>query len=146
MTTRADLPGESIKLVTAELAGDAAAVVEVPLAIPTSEGGSCPRAGNDATAWVTSNGDLMLFRGFPVDASCSPTDSDATDLYAVILNPMTGQPPAGRVAVAMTDVNRSTGNSTETDPSLSNDLCFLYFASDSGTGVFEFDVFRAARN
>jgi hypothetical protein len=136
--------GAGPSLVTAELTAADAEVVS--LMIPTPGGLTCSRSGADATPWVTPNGDFMLFRAFPMDDNCQPTDGDATDLYAAILVPGTGQPPPATTAIPLADVNRSTGSSSETDPSLSADLCALYYASDSGEGVYEFDIFRAVRH
>jgi hypothetical protein len=143
MTTRS---GDRARLVTALLTGADVPVSDVALNIENAAGSLCGRPGDDATPWVTPGGDLLLFRAFPMDENCNPSDGDATDLYASILDPTTGQPPPLGAAIPLADVNRSTGNSTETDPSLSPDLCALYFASDSGQGAFDFDIFRANRH
>jgi hypothetical protein len=86
----------------------------------------------------------MLFRAFPVDDACLPIDGNATDIYAVLLDKSTGK--AVSRAFALADLNISSGESTETDPSFAPDLCSIYFASDGGTaGGYEFDIYRAFR-
>jgi hypothetical protein len=102
----------------------------------------CARLGADATPWVNAAGTLLLFRNESVDDSCNPNDSHAFDLYAAPLAKETGL--ASAPAVPLSSLNNTGGASTETDPSLSQDSCFLYFASDNGTN--DFDLYRAARN
>jgi len=109
----------------------------VTLDIPGSAGASCVAAHPDLTPWVTPDGTLMLFSAEAVDGQCA-TDS-TTDLYAVPLD-ASGE-PAVSPALALNDVNLP--GSHETTPSLSADRCWLYFASDSGTGTFS--IYRAAR-
>jgi hypothetical protein len=93
---------------------------------------------------VTADGTLLVFRSLPMDAECQPVDGAATDLYLAALQPSTGLPLAP--AVAREEANDTGGESTETDPSFSPDLCTLYFASDGGdAGGFDFRLFRAAR-
>jgi hypothetical protein len=117
----------------------------VVLAVPAQSGGvTCPLSGEDATPWVTPDGSLLLFSSLPRDAACQPVDGAATDLYAVVLQPSSGMPITP--AAALTAANVTGGESTETDPSFSPDLCTLYFASDGGSASgFDYRLFRAAR-
>jgi hypothetical protein len=126
------------------LLGSSSATV-VTLEVPrVSGGGTCARSGEDATPWVTEDGSLLVFRSLPMDATCEPVDGSASDLYVAALQPATGM--ALTTAVALSGVNVTTGESTETDPSFSPDLCVLYFASDGGSaGGFDFKLFRAER-
>jgi len=99
---------------------------------------TCPRTGDDATPWVTSAGTLLLFRNESLDDTCNPIGG--FDLYAVPLS-STGLPTAAGVALSALN---TSGMSAETDPSLSQDSCWIYYASDGGTA--DFDLYRAARN
>jgi len=101
----------------------------------------CPRSGEDATPWVNADGTLLLFRNPSVDENCELNDSGASDLFAVQLD-SDGTPRAA--ASALTSLNSTGGTSIETDPTLSNDACTIYFASDNGTG--DFDLYKAPRN
>ena len=111
-----------------------------PLELAVNAAG-CPFQGDDATPWVNLDGTLLLFRSQSVDDACMFTDSGGYDLFAV---PLTSTGTAAAKAVALSALNQTGGGSTETDPSLSADSCFIYFASDSGSG--DFDLYRAARN
>ncbi len=102
---------------------------------------TCPRLGDDATPWVNTAGTLLLFRSESVDTSCAANDGGAFDLYAAPLAPDTGLTAAAGIPLATLN---NTGGSTETDPSLSQDSCLIYFASDNGTKSFS--LYRAARN
>lgn len=87
---------------------------------------------------------MLVFRSLPMDADCLPADGAATDLYAAALSPSTGLPVTP--AVALAGANVTAGESTETDPSFSPDLCTFYFASDGGSAEgFDFRLFRAMR-
>ena len=111
-----------------------------PLELTVNAAG-CPFQGDDATPWVNLDGTLLLFRSRSVDETCALTDSGGYDLYAAPLN------SAGSVAangVALSALNQTGGGSSETDPSLSPDSCFVYFASDGGSA--DYDLYRAARN
>jgi hypothetical protein len=76
-----------------------------------------------------------------MDDTCQPNDSGAYDLFASPLGkdglPLTPGTP-------LSNLNNTGGMSNETDASLSQDSCTIYFASDSGKG--DFDLYRAARN
>lgn len=139
MSTRDGVPS----LRTGVLGTDEATVVD--LAIPARSGGvSCPLSGDDATPWVTADGSLLVFRAEPMDAACQPLDGAATDLYAVALQPSSGMPVTP--AVALSGVNVTGSESSESDPSFSPDLCTMYFASDGGSVTgFDFRLFRASR-
>jgi len=101
----------------------------------------CPRAGDDATPWVDLDGTVLLFSNPSLDEKCQPNDAGATDLFAVSLN-ADGTPNGA--ASALSSLNNTGGASRETDPTLSNDSCSIYFASDSGSGNFE--LYKALRN
>jgi hypothetical protein len=117
----------------------------VMLEVPSrSAATACPREGDDATPWVSTSGELMLFSAAPMDDQCAAIDGGATDLYAALLSPASGMPLAA--AVALTAVNRTLDASTQTDPSFTPDLCRLYFATDGGqAGGHDFRLFRADR-
>jgi hypothetical protein len=122
-----------------ETGEDEVVTIEVPKRVGT---GTCPLPGNDATPWVTPDGRRMFLRAEPLDDACQPLEAGATDLYVVPLEPTTGMPTQPALALASV----SAVGSTETDPSLSPDLCTLYFASDVGsTGRQDFKLFRAPR-
>jgi hypothetical protein len=113
--------------------------IEIPKRVGS---GTCPLSGSDATPWVTPDGRRMLLRAFPFDEMCQPRESSATDLFVVPLEPSTGMP----IAPALLLANVNGEGTTETDPSLSPDLCTLYFASDAGSaGNPDFKLFRARR-
>jgi hypothetical protein len=126
--------------ITASVAGN-----EVEVEIMLSVGNmSCKRSPGDATAWVTPDGTLLLFRNPTLDETCAHSDESANDLYAVALDVTTGLPTAN--AKPLSSVNVTSGNANETDPALSADGCFLYFASSSGATNGRHSVFRAARD
>ncbi|HET7538926.1 MAG TPA: hypothetical protein VFK05_03615 [Polyangiaceae bacterium] len=116
----------------------APAPLELTLKVGKAE---CPRAGEDATPWVNQDGTLLLFRNPSLNESCDPNDSGATDLFAVGLKP-DGTPEGP--ARALSSLNNTGGMSRETDPTLSNDSCSIYFATDNGSGAF--DLYKAPRN
>jgi len=99
----------------------------------------CNRRGSDATPWVTPDGLLLLFRSIEIDAACA-TQVDSSDLWYARLDDQ-GQPLGP--ATAITDVNMAAWD--DSDPTLSPDLCWLYYATDQGPPTFEYDVRRAPR-
>jgi hypothetical protein len=101
----------------------------------------CPRDGEDATPWVDLAGSLLMFRNPSLNAKCEPNDSGATDLFAVELS-ADGTPHVA--ASPLSSLNQTGGMSSETDPSLSNDSCTIYFATDNGSG--NFDLYKAPRH
>jgi len=137
MSTRNQEP-ELLWQPTSMSAPPAPAVLDLKVKAGSAE---CPRSGEDATPWVNADGTLLLFRNPSVDENCAPNDSGATDLFAVALD-TDGTPHAA--ATALTSLNSTGGTSIETDPTLSNDACTIYFASDNGSG--NFDLYRASRN
>ena len=102
---------------------------------------ACPRRGGDSSPWVNLAGTILLFAAESVNDNCDLNDSGAYDLFAVPLD-AAGAPASN--AVAISSVNNTGGASNEVDPSLSQDACTLYFASDAGTGRYE--LYRARRN
>jgi hypothetical protein len=140
MSAREGLP----TLVTAAIAGVAGSEVPVDVFVRTATGQSCPIGAEDATPWVTADGSLLLFRSLTYEASCSPSGASGIQLYAAALNPANGQPSGP--AVSVSTHNGSSAQSVETDPSLSSDSCWLYFASnreaDDGSS---FLLYRAPR-
>lgn len=140
MTTRDGVPA----LVTSTIAGDAPAVVELGVPNVGTDAVVCARAGDDAAPWVTPDGRLLLFSALPMNSDCEPLDGNATDLYVALLDAANGQPRA--TAVPLGDVNTTSGTSSETDASLSNDWCTLYLASDGGDAQgHDFRLYRSAR-
>ncbi|HEX3854948.1 MAG TPA: hypothetical protein VHW01_28495 [Polyangiaceae bacterium] len=127
-------------LVWAMFGSNATMPAVLNLDVQVSVGKKCARLGDDATPWVNAAGTLLLFRSESMDDSCQPSDSDAFDLFATPLGkdglPLTPGTPLANL--------NSVGMSSETDPSLSQDSCTIYFASDGGKG--DFDLYRAARN
>jgi WD40 repeat protein len=113
------------------------AVLELKIRAGTAE---CARTGEDATPWVNVAGTLLLIRNPSLNDDCEPNDSGATDLFAAPLA-KDGTPLAP--AISLGSLNTLGGMSRETDPSLSPDSCFIYFASDNGTG--NFDLYKAPR-
>jgi hypothetical protein len=118
--------------------GDDVLDIEVP---KRSGSGTCLRVGDDATPWVTPEGHRMFFRSFPLGDTCQPLDASTTDLFVVPLEPGSGIPSLP--AVALESLNGV--GTTETDPSLSADSCWIYFASDREAPGSDFKLYRAAR-
>lgn len=137
MSTRNGAP-ELLWQPTNMSAPPAPAVLDLKVKAGTAE---CPRSGDDATPWVNNAGTVLLFRNPSVNDNCEPNDSGATDMFAASLND-DGTPKAA--AIALASLNNTGGSSQETDPTLSNDACTLYFASDRGSG--DFDLYKASRN
>ena len=131
MTLR--VPGKAT-LVTALLEpNDMGAPVALAVGAPT-----CPSQDPDLAPWVTPDGKTLLFDHTRVDATCQAT-GQGKDLYTTLLQPATGQPPAGTAALPMNDVNSA---SDDVQPSFSADLCDLYFASNRDG---PYAVYRAHR-
>ena len=130
-----------VSMLTGEI--DTGDQINVNIEIPTrTRSRTCPLAGNDATPWVTPDGRRMFLRAYAFDDACQPLEAGATDLFVVPLEASTGMPT--QAALPLPSV--SAVGSTETDPSLSPDLCTLYFASDVGSaGSRDFKLFRAMR-
>jgi hypothetical protein len=128
-------------LVWAAFGSNATMPAVLSLDVQVGVGKKCARLGDDATPWVNAAGTLLLFRSESMDDTCQASDSGAYDLFASPLGkdglPLTPGTP-------LSNLNNTGGMSNETDASLSQDSCTIYFASDSGTG--DFDLYRAARN
>ena len=92
----------------------------------------------DLTPWVTGDGTRLLLSTTRLDSKCA-VSNQKKDIYSVKLDPDSGQPAAGEVASALSDVNSAAD---DTDPSFSADLCDLYFASNRDG---KFGVYRAHR-
>lgn len=118
--------------------GDDTLSIDVP---QRNSSATCPRDNGDATPWVSPDGRRMFFRALPVDGACQPIDGATTDLFVVPLVPETGA--AAQPAVELEILNEV--GTTETDPSLSADLCTLYFASDRDAPGSDFKLYRAPR-
>jgi hypothetical protein len=131
MTDRSGSP----ELVTAPL-GDPGTPAVVTIDIGSS---GCSRSGSDATPWVSPDGSFMLLRSAETSTGCA-TAGGMNDLFVVVLDPG-GQ--AAAPASPLTDVNRAGGN--DSDPSMSRDLCWLYFAAAGAPPAATFDLFRAPR-
>jgi hypothetical protein len=102
---------------------------------------NCQRVGDDATPWVSVDGKVLLFRSQAVDSDCNASDSGANDLFAV---PLAKDGTAATNAVSLSALNSTGGGSDQTDPSFSQDLCSIFFASDNGSPG-DYDLYRAAR-
>jgi hypothetical protein len=128
-------------LVWAAFGSNATMPAVLDLEVQVGVGKKCARLGDDATPWVNAAGTLLLFRSESMDDTCQPNDSGAYDLFATPLGkdgmPLTPGTP-------LSNLNNTGGTSNETDASLSEDSCTIYFASDGGKG--DFDLYRAARN
>jgi hypothetical protein len=104
--------------------------------------GNCDAVlGNDATPWVDLNGTVLLFRSQSVNETCALSDSGAYDLFAVGLGK---DGKTSTQVVPLASLNKTGGKSTETDPSLTPDLCTVYYASENGGGIYS--LYRAQRN
>jgi hypothetical protein len=97
------------------------------------------RTGADATPWVTPDGSTLFFRTLEVTADCAP-GPDSNDLWYVRMNAQ-GQPASTAVRIG----NLSSAGWDDTDPSLSGDLCWLFYSTDGGPPDYEYDVYRAPR-
>jgi hypothetical protein len=134
MTTRFGLPDFEPVLVTLGIVADTTMPAPVVLKVPPI---NCNRLGADATPWVTRDGKIMVFRAIELDLTCQVV-ADAHDLYLVRLEP-NGLPSGTATRLD----SASVLGRDDTDPSLSPDLCWLYFSAGAGEG--EYDLFRAPR-
>jgi hypothetical protein len=132
MTTRS---GSTAGMVTSLATGSSITVVN-----PVIGDNACVRRGADATPWVTSDGSLMLFRSIEQDDICVPT-LDVNDIYAVPLDAT-----SGTTVGSAQSLNVNTTGWDDTDPMMSPDLCWIFFASDGGAQEGEYDIYRAQRN
>jgi hypothetical protein len=103
-------------------------------------GSPCRAESADFAPWVTPDGEHILFAALPAGDDCEPTPGSASDLFVGLLDPNSGDLVQAASAL---NVNVE-GDAAETDPSLSGDLCTLYFASNrDGAG---YRIYRAVRN
>jgi hypothetical protein len=103
---------------------------EVPVVDPTG----CVVSGSSAAPWVTPRGDLLLFNALAyADGDCG-TPSGSLRLLYVPLNVETGL-PAAATAFAIDDINDAFPGASLITPSLSPDLCDLYFSAETETAV-----------
>ncbi len=105
-----------------------------PVQIVMSPSG-CHRTGNDATPWAARDGSFLLFRGPEVDANCAAAGPN--DLYVAPLDGE-GKPTGNATPISAVD----QPGRDETDPSMSSDLCWLFFANNGGG---DYNVYRAPR-
>jgi hypothetical protein len=127
------------QLLGAPLVAGGALSSAAPVTIGLSANAGCVRTGADATPWVTPDGTVLFFRTLEVGTNCTP-GPDSNDLWYVRMDAQ-GQPASAAVRIA----NLSTAGWDDTDPSLSGDLCWLYFSTDGGPPDYEYDVYRAPR-
>ncbi|MEB2311180.1 MAG: hypothetical protein OZ921_12640 [Sorangiineae bacterium] len=102
-----------------------------------TEPASCPSAGLDAAPWVTPDGRLLLFTSAEYYGDCSSKGS-TQDLYAVGLDEHGQATGFGR------RLNINLQNVYDVQPSLSPDLCSLYFSSNRD-GANQLRLYRARR-
>jgi hypothetical protein len=129
------LRGGSPDLLTA-LLEQASAPTPVSIRLGAS---TCTRSGLDSTPWVSSDGKFLLFSSLEVNSNCASIGS-ARDLHVAA---MQGGQPAG-FAIALEDVNQAGVD--DADPSMSSDLCHLYFASNPSGTPDGFRLYRALRH
>jgi hypothetical protein len=108
--------------------------------VRNSLGSPCRAESADFAPWVTPDGDHILFSALPAGDDCVPLEGAGSDLFVGLLDPN-----GGDLVQAASPLNVNVdGDSAETDPSLSGDLCTLYFASNrEGAG---YRIYRAERN
>ncbi|MEP7053150.1 MAG: hypothetical protein ABJB12_22485 [Pseudomonadota bacterium] len=133
----------SPQLIWAKFGAGATTPAVLDLKVKVGASNQCAALLNvDATPWVNVDGTLLLFRSLSTDDKCNVNDGMATDLFAAPLSPA-GTPLAP--AVPLSSLNNTGGNSSETDPALSQDACTIYFGSDNGHPG-DFDLYSAVRN
>lgn len=127
------------ELLSAPASGTIDDVEPVTLELSAPGGATCDPDPTLLSPWVTPDGRLLLLSQPRFDATCTPLDDGALALYAVPLQPASGQPVASAVPLTTTF---GPDGSTETDPSLSPEGCSLYFASDRSGAL---QLYRAGR-
>lgn len=127
MSTR----GGSPEVFTASLSADAGTAAVVNLTVGSN---ACIRKGADATPWASPDGTFLLFSSLEQDDAQCTASSNYRDLYVVPLYVTTGQPNSAGIPL---NVNQAGVDDTE--PSMSADLCWLYYSSAG-------HLFRAARD
>jgi hypothetical protein len=110
-----------------------AAVAEiVPL---TTFSPSCPITDGELGPWVAPGGYLMLFHAVEKFAACA--NGTKTDIYVAALKPDGTALPAFPLAVNLQ-------NTQDAWPSMSSDMCTLYFSSQRN-GANNTQVYTARR-
>jgi hypothetical protein len=94
-----------------------------PSIVPLSLSDDCALAELDYGPWVTPDGKLLFVHASERDAACAPLAGQPKDIFVFRLNE-SGQPLGPAIPLFM---NRP--GLTELDPSLSPDLCTLYFVT-----------------
>lgn len=102
--------------------------------------GTCQRQGLDSAPWASTDGAFLLFASLELSSSCIPLAGARRDLYIGVMQ-QDGQPAA--FARLLDDV--SLPGRDETDPSMSRDLCSLYFAASESTSPGAFRLYAARR-
>jgi hypothetical protein len=101
--------------------------------------GACVLGEFEYGLWAVPDAPWLFFSARERNASCKPLAAEPYDVFVVKLND--AGVPAGP-AVSVTGVNQS--GVLDMDPSLSPDLCWMYFASDRDTPK-TLRLFRAHR-
>jgi hypothetical protein len=117
-TANRDL-GFSVQLLTAPLDQ-----LGPPSIVPLELSDGCELAEFDYGPWATADGKLLFVHATERDAACAGLPGQPKDIYVVRLS------EAGQAlgpALPLSSVNHP--ESTELDPSLSPDLCTLYFVT-----------------
>lgn len=135
MTDRV-IPGqaEGLHLVTGS-PGFAFIIDHVPLVLPDG----CHASGPDLAPWTTPQGELLLFAAQEARPNCAAANSGPRDLYWTSLE-SDGQQAGMARRIAISDAQLD-----DTDPSLSQDLCTLYFARQEDGGASAHDLWQATR-
>lgn len=108
-----------VRLYTVALDGD-----PTPSTIPLTLEGGCSTGEFEYTPFLTPDGRLLFFSAKERTADCQPLPENPSDIFVVELDEA-GQPRSP--AVALAGVNQAA--SSDMDPALSADRCWLYFAS-----------------
>ncbi len=108
----------------------------VPLVLPDD----CHARGDDFAPWSTPEGDKLLFAAQESSGgTCSSTDNGPRDLYWASVD------GNGQQVGKATRIDISQTNLDDTEPSLSKDLCTLYFARAENENDGKHDIWTAMR-
>jgi hypothetical protein len=129
-----DNGGLNIQLLTAPLDGD-----PVPALISIESAPGCVLLDLTYSPWVTPDGRLLFFIAAERDENCQRLTTFPGDIWIVKLDAF-GQP----VGFALPLPTISAPGTSEIDPSLSQDHCWLYFAGNSQEGS-PLRLYRARR-
>jgi hypothetical protein len=130
--------GGSTKTGLVSMDANGSTVVPVPIVLPLG----CHTKTADLAPWVTPDGNLLFFHSQEWDPAtgCQQTiNGGQVRLYVVAVDPTTGL-PLGTASEVTQIMNTSWRYQT---PSLSPDMCALFFATDGGKN--ELDIYRATR-